>query len=250
MPVFGQEPVAVPGRMDAGQKVRPAGEQAVVVDERQPFGRRDLPDGRIDVAFDAARRLRREGEGSRLRNGRDGRQKYAGRLSAPVLEAAEGGNDLSHIGGKGVRGRAVDVGPDVVRAELEEDEIGPLGCQLFLVGFEEAQVFSRRVSFPAVVEHPGPDAVLLENLLEKMGISLGGDAVAGAEDDDALGRRGADRDEERQKKEDGTAADADDHFAHYSAGAAGGQERRPAARLEKAVDNPIGTPYNASSVIH
>jgi len=192
--------------MDAGEEVRPAGEQGVVVDQGNPRGGGEGADRGIDLGGYAPRRFKREGEGRIPGDGRDRREKDLGRAAGPVRKCPEHRQDLPHVDCEGVRLSVVAVDPDVIRSELEKDEIGPLLFQPRPVLFQEQAVFAGRVPAPAKIEDFGPDPFPVEELLEKMGIRFGGDAVPRAEDDDPAGGRGTEGEEKRHQENEGMPA--------------------------------------------
>jgi hypothetical protein len=105
----------------------------------------------------------------------------------------------------------IAVNPDVVRSELEEDEIRPLLYQLRSILLQEPSVFAGRASASAEIEDLGSDPFLVKKLLEKMGIRFGGEAVPRAEDDDSAGRRGAKGEKKRHQENERMPAQANLH---------------------------------------
>jgi hypothetical protein len=133
--------------------------------------------------------------------------------------------DRAHVGRERIRIGMIAVHPDVIRSELEEDEIGPLAPQPRAVLLQESAVFAGCVSAPAEIEDSGPDPFPVEELLEKMRICFGRDAVARAEDDDSAGRRGAERDKKRHQENEGMPAPPQLHGGIISPPAGPGKSR-------------------------
>jgi hypothetical protein len=187
--------------MNVRKKLRRPEKKRIIVNNGKPLCGGDLSDQRIDLPHHPLSGTWTERWRKRLGKGGDGGEEDTCRLTPAVGELPKKADDCFQVATEVFSRRLIAVHPDIVRAQLDEDEARVLAGHGRSLLSQKAKVFARGIALPAVVENLGPPPFPAEEALEMTRVLGIRQAVSGTEDDDSPGGPAASRADEDDGQE-------------------------------------------------